>query len=157
MLEQFNIKAKCKMKLELYHCSDDYKNKYKSIFKNGFFKGPASNKGYGIYLSSHSNYSYKWGGRDHVIVCEVIVDENLVSKYYSEVFSPKNNWEFVVKDKSLIYPKYLIEYESDDYKYDRYWTRALCYNCSEVKKSQNERYRRCDCPQFPVIVEENLT
>jgi hypothetical protein len=63
-------------------------------------------------------------------------------------YSSKNSFQIPIilgicnKDKSLIYPKYLIEYKPKDYEYDRKWSNALCDYCSDFKKLQMERRRR---------------
>jgi hypothetical protein len=160
-LDNFNKLSKNKQKLELYHCTRNYnyQENVKSIFDDGLFPGSACNKGYGIYLASHSNYSLTWGGGNHVFVCEVIADETLVHKYISEIYSPKNSWEYVVDDRYIIYPKYLIEYKLErinNHFYKNLYTNATCENCPEYKKNMEECYRRCDCRHFPIVEEENL-
>ena len=155
-LNKFNTLAKNKTKLELYHCtrSYNYQDNIDSIFKDGLYPVSASNKGYGIYLAAHSNYSVKWGGCNHVFVCEVIVDEAFVTKHISEVYSPKNNWEYVVTNRHLIYPKYLIEYELEiyDYALEKIYTNAICERCLKDCACA----RRCDCPHLPIVEEDNV-
>ena len=157
-LKEFKKLAKNKTTLELYHCNGrDYKDNINSIFKDGLFPGSASNKGYGIYLAAHSNYSVKWGGCNHAFVCEVIMDDAFVTKHISEIYSPTHNWEYVVKNRFLVYPKYLIEYEleMDDYRLEKIYTNAICEDCPDYKKAfKEECYRKCDCPHFPIEDDE---
>lgn len=152
MLANFNKHAKGKTVLQLYHCTDSYKYKEycESIFNNGLYSGSASNKGYGIYLASHSNYAYSWGGRNHVFICDVIVEEDHVGKFFSEIYSPENNWEYVVTKKELVFPRYLVEFNAGnrDEKI-RGWTNALCPTCPEHKQKMDRQFCRCDCKQYP--------
>lgn len=157
MLNNFNLSANGKPIVQLYHCTEKYKEKYESIFNNGFFVGPACNKGYGVYLASHSNYSYSWGGRNHVFICDVIVDEKHVGKYFSEIYSPTNNWEYVVSDRKLVFPRYLVEYSASNRTEEiRDWTNAICPTCPEYKHKLEESFRRCDCKQFPTADPEDI-
>lgn len=157
MLEKFNRNAKGKIILQLYHCTENYKESYKTIFKDGFYIGQACNKGYGIYLASHSTYAYSWGGRNHVIVCDVIVDEEHVGKFFSEIYSTKNNWEYVVSKEELVYPRYLIEFDASNIEGKiKGWTNALCPTCPEYKHNFEECFRRCDCKQYPTADPEDI-
>jgi hypothetical protein len=155
MKEKFDKLAEGKKVLQLYHCS---KNIYQdgvidSIFKNGFRIGSASNKGYGVYMASHSRYAHYWGGH-HVFVCNVIADDTKMERYISEIYSPENNFEYVIKDTDIIYPvcyfKYAVTSDTADSK--KIWTNACCDNCPEHKKNlKEEMFKRCDCPQSPTI------
>lgn len=140
--------------IQLYHCTDssNYSNISKNIFANGFHIGPASNKGYGVYFAGHSQYSAFWGGGNHIIVCDIIVDEEFVSKHISEIYSSINNWEYVVSKTELIFPKCLIEFQlSIDNSYrNKSWSNGICDNCRPEKEKFEECFRRCDCKHFPV-------
>jgi hypothetical protein len=159
MREAFQSLAKNKTILQLYHCTnpDNYNERTTSIFANGFYIGSSCNKGYGIYLASHSNYAYNWGGRNHVIICDVIVNEDFVSKYISEIYSAKHNWEYVVTKSELVYPRYLVEFNTTNLDDNvQIWTNALCPMCPEHKRRQDKCFHRCDCKQYPVADPEDI-
>lgn len=140
--------------LQLYHCTEsyDYLKRAENIFNKGFWIGPASNKGYGVYFASHAQYSVFWGGRNHVIVCNIIVDEKHVSKHISEIYSSFNNWEYVVSKPELILPIALVEFELELINVPRIksWSNGMCNNCRHKQEKIEEQYRRCDCKHFPV-------
>ena len=163
--------AKGKKIIQLYHSSQNiiYKPEevINSIFKNGFNIGSACNKGYGVYLASHSMYSFRWGGC-HTFIADVIVecdqDKNKekekekpfdIERFISEIYSPCNNSEYVISNPKLIYPRYYLEYEVKPIeKYDpktKVWTNACCPNCPPEKKQNGPEFYRCDCPQYPTI------
>lgn len=139
--------------IQVYHCTDSYEylERTKNIFDNGFRIGPASNKGYGVYFASHSQYSAFWGGCNHVIVADVIVDKDFVSRHISEIYSTKNNWEYVVSTPELIFPRCLIEFElsTSNALRNKSWSNGICDNCREEKEKLDECFRRCDCKHFP--------
>lgn len=138
--------------IQLYHCTDsyDYLKRSKDIFDNGFIIGPSSIKGKGVYFASHSQYSAFWGGRNHVIVSDIIVDEDHVSRHISEIYSSNNNWEYVISYPKLIFPRCLIEFQCFTTPRSKYWSNAICDNCRSKNEKIEEFYRRCDCKHFPV-------
>ncbi len=163
MLRKFTDAIQGRTVIQLYHCVNQYgyssvQEIAESIFRNGFRIGQASNKGYGVYLASHSNYAQYWAGNNHAIVCDVIVDETRVGKYYSEIYSPENNWEYCVANPDLIYPKCYIEYERiwTNTHYERLWTNAICPTCPAEKHEQKEHQRRCDCRQYPTADTDDI-
>ena len=148
-------------KMELYHSTQNLDaEKQRSIFEDGLFAGSARNKGYGVYLASHANYSAKWGcGPRHVFVCDVWMDPSAVTKHISEIYSPKNNWEYVVKNKHLIFPKYLLQYEMRQsvwYPETKIFTNEICAHCPSYKHEMSEEYRKCDCAHLPLVETENI-
>lgn len=166
----FGIFQKKPLLLQLYH-STRYvsEDKIQSIFQNGLFPGSACNKGYGVYLSSHSRYSYLWGDSKwdrqndifvkHVFICNVIGKQSSMNKYISEIYSPKNNWEYVVSDHDIVYPKYYMEYfvtPQDCIKSERGWTNATCPACLAQNEHIEICFRRCDCEQHPTIDPEDI-
>ena len=159
MQDAFHKLSTNKTVLQLYHCTepDTYKTRAESIFKNGFYIGSSCNKGYGIYLASHSNYAYNWGGRNHIIICDVIAEEPHVSKYFSEIYSPKNNWEYVVAKPNLVFPRYLVEFKASNLEnHAHIWTNALCPTCPEHKRQMEKCFHRCDCKQYPTADPEDI-
>ena len=159
MRNTFHKLSKNKTIVQLYHCTDpyNYKERTASIFKNGFYIGSSCNKGYGIYLASHSNYAYNWRGRNHVLICDVIVEEEHVSKYYSEIYSHKNNWEYVVSKIELVFPRYLVEFSASNFNSkENIWTNALCPTCPEHKRTKDKCFHRCDCKQYPTADPEDI-
>lgn len=140
--------------IQLYHCirSGNYLEISENIFKNGFHIGPSSNKGRGVYFSSHSQYAVFWGQTNHIIVSDIIVDENYVSKHISEVYSNNNNWEYVISNTDLIFPRCLIEFETllEKSSRNKHWSNGTCDNCKYRFENCEESYKRCDCKHFPV-------
>lgn len=153
MKEKFKSLIGDRKIIQVYHCTDSYEymKRTKDIFENGFRIGQASNKGYGVYFANHSQYAAFWGGGNHIIVSDVIVDEDFVSKHISEIYSTKNNWEYVVSKSELIFPKCLIEFElsTSNTRRNKSWSNGICDNCRAEKEKLEECYRRCDCKHFP--------
>lgn len=156
---EFSKNMKDKKILQLYHSIRnglDSRETAKSIFENGFNDLGDGNKGYGTYLSSHSSYSYFWGGRNHIIICDVICDEKYVKRFISEIYSEENNWEYVVKKPKLIYPRFYVEYtEEKNVEFNKIWTNHRCEICQTTPVLINQIHRRCDCPQFPTYLEDD--
>lgn len=111
MLNKFNSNTNANKILQLYHAQKDCDNS-ESICNTGFRCSYYGNKGVGVYLANHSRYSWNWASsRNPVFICEVIANEERISRYRSEVISPIWNSEYVVKDPELVYPRYILKYE----------------------------------------------
>lgn len=147
--------------LQLYHTSrQDNPETIESIFKNGLKIGhQRGNKGNGVYLSSHSRYSYSYQNH-HVFICNVDIQSNplAIKRFRSEIYSPYNDYEYVIQDPSIIqvhsYLKYRISAKD---KIDIRWNNVCCENCPEhVKKYTDPSWKRCDCELFPTIINEDV-
>lgn len=148
--DDWEAKSKGEKILTLYHATDDIK-KYRSIMKHGFYIGSACNKGYGVYLANHGRYSAFWAGGKYVLACDVIYDKDNVKRYRSEVKCHRYNSEYVVKDTSLIYPRYLINYRlilhKDYYRENGLYVTHGTFGCSKCDPVNRYGHsRRCDCP-----------
>ena len=110
-IEELNTKRFITNSIELYHTIDSFNQNdiIKSIKYNGLRPGSACNKGYGVYLSSHSKYSLLWQINNPVIVCDVLYDKNKVKRYRAEVGNgKKDEYEYVISQPNLIIPKYIF-------------------------------------------------
>ena len=143
--------------IQIYHCirSEYYEEISKKIFTDGFIAN-IGNKGYGVYLASHAQYARYWGGNNHVLVCDVIVDPKYVNRFISEVYSGVNNWEYVVSDPKLIYPVCLIKFECKRNCRERNWTNGMCPNCFDEASQDPEYTRRCDCKHYPIAHPDDI-
>jgi hypothetical protein len=151
--------------LELYHTTReyDYDIIYNGICKNGFNRiSYYGNKGPGIYLSNHSRYVSFWGNGYSALICHVFVnhDKHHVKRFLSELKSnnPIYNHEYLVTENinELIYPKYKIDFQIrqnlsySDTKQFGYVDHGQ-FGCTQCDK----QIRRCDCEQFPTILESD--
>lgn len=140
--------------LELYHTIRSFSQKeteeiIKSIIKNGFYSSIYGNKGYGVYLSSHSAYGYKWAGYGSgMLVCHVKINESHKIKRFISEIPP--GYEYVV-DPSIIVPAYFIEYEVIGKYKGIIWRELGEFGCNTCDKEK----RRCDCPLEPAIIDDN--
>ncbi len=113
-----------------------------------------------MYLANHSRYSWNWASpRNPVLICEVIADEERISRYRSEIFSPIWNSEYVVKDPELVYPRYILNYKIegkiprqiiDQIGYVKHGNFG-CVPCDSEVISRNHKGIRCDCKLEPKI------
>jgi hypothetical protein len=100
----------------LYQDETQIKNRLKSINKTSIFDYfylrhmYSSAHGYDSHLYAHSRFSYMLG-RYNVFICDVEPNEEYISRYVSEIYSPKNNNTYVIKDNRLITPKIYFVYE----------------------------------------------
>lgn len=156
--------------LELYHvCREDSSHtrcgNSDSIMEHGFTMcNPYGNKGYGIYLASHGRYSLNWTGpRVPVIVCHVIYNnedntsinnerDDIVNMYRSEIYSPKNSFEYRISNREHIYPAYMIKYntvcnsEKKDSNFQQGYVKHGDFGCDVCDTKNEYGYAtRCDC------------
>lgn len=137
--------------LQLYHVSREPKN-YLSIMQNGFYiNSNLKNKGDGVYLSNHGRYSAFWGNSGqprYVLICNVLYNSNNIKRYRSEIYSPKYNSEYVIKDTKLIYPIGLLIYNlTFNYRIkSRIFVEHGKFGCKKCDvKNKYGYYKRCDC------------
>jgi hypothetical protein len=114
-------------KLQLYHSSiiGNTNTARDIIFKNTYNNGcegfdTINHKGKirGVKFLSHSRHSY-FLAMNHVYICEVLADKNLIDRYIADIYSPYNNNEYVVRDTTkIVYPILYFQYkiDSDMYK-----------------------------------------
>jgi len=149
-------------KIELYHSPrsigigigiDDTIN---SIIKNGFMIQPflIQNKGRGIYFANHSRYAWLWGG-PKVMICDVIANPKYIKRFRSEIDSGSEfcNSEYVITDPSIIFPKYVLEYEIERGTVDKVigldsaYKKLGFFGCEKC----DQLLVRCDCPLDPNV------
>lgn len=119
--------------LQLFRSSHSSCEKHiNKIFTYGF-KENYGNQGYGVYLTSHARHSVCLG-RKNVFVCEVSADDKHIERYLSEIYSPDNNNEYLVKyclrkPNDIIYPRFWFTYEVSENIYkeigNKIWTNDM--------------------------------
>ena len=136
--------------LELYHTIRSYsiietKETVHSIVKNGFRSSIYGNKGFGVYLSSHSAYGCRWvGATAGMLICHLKIDEpNKIKRFLAEI---PPGYEYVV-DPDIIIPSYFVEYEIVGKSGNQGYRKLGQTGCKEC----DNEYRRCDCPIEPAI------
>lgn len=105
-----------------------------------------SNKGTGIYTSSHTNYTIDWGGdRNDFLICDTIFDKNNVKAYRSEI--PPGQ-EYKIHSSDYILPLFAISYEIVERKYITSPTYGFsgCEKCDYLKILCN-----CEIPLYSYI------
>lgn len=158
MLDKFNNKRRANKFLQLYHAQRDSDHSG-SICNTGFHCSYYGNKGVGVYLANHSRYAWNWASpKNPVLICEVIADEERISRYRSEIFSPTWDSEYVVNDPELVYPRYILKYKIE-WKMPRQTLDQIgfvkhgefgCVPC-DSKLFGNRKGTRCDCELEPKI------
>ena len=135
--------------LELYHTirslSTETKSIVESIVKTGFRESVYGNKGYGVYLSSHSSYGLRWvGSTPGMIICYVNYNDPTKIKRFIAEIPP--GYEYVVQPE-IITPAYFVEYKLIGPNGNQGWLKlgeSGCEPCDKKKK-------RCDCPMTPSV------
>ena len=116
-----------------------------------------SNKGDGIYFSSHARYQYLWlGDNVPIFICDLQYKKDEVKRYRSEVSIGS---EYCVTHPSLIKIKYLISYKVED---DRRNDPEIINNHHSIYiphgqfgcKICDPKEIRCDCEQFPTFLKD---
>ena len=143
--------------LQLYHAQRTGDNS-ESICNEGFYSF-YGNKGRGVYLANHSRYSWNWAGTiDPVLICDVIADDSRISRYRSEIYSPKWDSEYVCHPL-VVFPKYVLKYEIQG-KFTDEIARQIgyvkhgsfgCISCDSEVLNDNTKGIRCDCELVPKI------
>jgi hypothetical protein len=150
--------------LQLYHGLSNTHD-LQSIFNQGFYPGPARNKGIGIYLANHSRYSLLWASPNlPVIICDVIGNPLLMTRHRSEVRSPrKSASEYVIIDPKIIYPKYALTYEvkaklSDLIQGKSIYVQGGQFGCKkcDTEKAGSLIGIRCDCVLTPTVHPQDI-
>jgi hypothetical protein len=112
-----------------------------------------------VYLANHSRYAWNWSGtRNPVLICDVIADDERISRFRSEIYSPTWNSEYVISDPVLVYPRYILSYEIDGVitleMHDQIgYVKNGKFGCvpCDSKVFGNLKGDRCDCKLDPTV------
>lgn len=149
--------------MQLYHAQRD-RDHSESICRSGFHCSLYGNKGVGVYLANHSRYAWNWASpRNPVLICDVIADDERISRYRSEIISPTWDSEYVVRAPELVYPRYILKYEIEGKVpfeiLDRIgYVKNGKFGCvpCDTKVIWDWKGIRCDCELKPKIDPQDL-
>ncbi len=109
------------------------------------------NKGYGVYLASHSNYPLLWGD-GHIILCDVAKHPNYLKSFRSEI--PPGQ-EYVVTNDEIVLP--LLAFKSNVTFLERLKTNNFYYKYGDSGCDKCDKKKiRCDCTVLLESYEQNM-